>query len=92
MGTQNTAEFTSAAYVYTTLASNFDVMANDPRANNAREGRPNRSILVVGAGSLNVIDLEGTTVDIDALPAGTLVPVVAKTVLGSSTATVLVLY
>lgn len=93
MGTQSTDEFTSAAFVFTTIASNFDVLANDPRAKNNREGRPNRAVLVLGAGSLHVIDLEGTTVDIaEAVPAGTLVPIQAKTILASGTAVVLVLY
>jgi hypothetical protein len=94
MGTQATNQWTSAAYVYTTLASNFDVLASDPRATNPREGRPNRAIIVINAGSIGVIDLEGTTVDItDSVPAGTLLPIVAKTILASSGSVgVLVLY
>ncbi len=94
MATVNTDQFTSAAYVFSALSSNFDTKSNDPRSNREHEQRYCRAILVVTAGSLHVIDAEGTTVDIaDALPSGTVVPIQAKTVLASSGTTgVLVLY
>lgn len=82
----NTQEFTSAAYVYTALSANLDCITSDPRRSSAiTEGKPIRSFLVLFGGTLDVIRVDGTTVDsTDAVPAGVLVPCQARTVLASS--------
>jgi hypothetical protein len=49
-----------------------------------------RAIWVGGAGNLDVVLLSGAEVSIDAVPAGTLLPIRVKAVRNSSTATLLV--
>lgn len=87
-------ESSSAARVaWTTTPVNYDMALNDPQGAawpglaRPNEGRPNRRVVIGGAGTLVYIGLDGVTVTLPSTVAGQVWDIQMQSLVSTSTAT-----